>query len=152
MTKNKKIIAVSAASNKGKTTSVKKIVALLQNEYENGKLSNLLNPRLTVDVLYIFIIGKIKIGIASQGDKNDLIERNLKPLLDAECEIIICAVHTEKSGTYKYVEGLTTHGYEFVVIRKTGGSSEAERNNSDDDITKKILEEVAAVVLASNAE
>lgn len=135
----KLVIAVSGASNRGKTTSIKKVKKLLQKKYPDGKLSQSLQPRLRVDILYTFTVGNVKIGIASQGDIPKNLELFFNKLLQESCEIIICACHTKNSATYQFIDGLSRVEYDVKFIDKVGGKTQQERDDSDAQIATAIL-------------
>ena len=134
----KLVIAVSGASNRGKTTSIKKVKGLLKKQYPNGKISESLQPRLRVDILYTFTVGDVKIGIASQGDIPDNLEKFFNRLIQEGCEIIICACHTLDSATYRFIDALDRQKYDVVFIEKVG-AAENERDSSNGATANEIL-------------
>ncbi len=134
----KLVIVVSGVSNRGKTKSIKKVVDLLQKKYPEGELSKSLQPTLTVDILHIFTVGNVKIGIASQGDSRDKLEEFFNKLIQAGSEIIVCACHTPTSATYRFIDALDRQKYDVVFIEKIG-VVENERDSSNEATANEIL-------------
>lgn len=121
---NKTIIAVYGRSNEGKSETIKKVFQILVNEFPNAKPS--ISPvNVEGDILATIQLGKIKIGIESQGDPNSRIitEQTIEKLADLSkdstlggCDVIICATRTEGK-TVKVVDKVAEDfGYNVIWI------------------------------------
>jgi hypothetical protein len=89
-----KIIALQGKGNSGKTTSIK----ILDNILLNNNYTPVPNMRQThgkdfLDI-YVHSISKLKVGITSSGDTYDLVKNRLQDLVNAKCDICICACRT----------------------------------------------------------
>jgi len=98
-------------ANQGKSSSIREIAALLETSFPKVQLDYRV---LGADILVIITIGKIKIGLESQGDPGSRLEGRLKLFLKEECEIIIFSTRTRGS-TVRFVEVLNQkHGYDII--------------------------------------
>ena len=74
------IIANMGEGNVGKTESIIMVYEKLMNVKENRK-----------DICEKFKINGINVGIASDGDTQEIVRRNLYELVDKDCQIILTA-------------------------------------------------------------
>lgn len=91
----KTIIALQGKANQGKTTTIRRLADLIREEFSNAQYNPEKLPTKG-DIWVIITIGKIKIGIESQGDPGSRIitHNTLDGLAINECDIIICASRT----------------------------------------------------------
>lgn len=104
---NKTIICLSARANSGKTTSIRELFFRLTGHY----------PESTGDFLSIVQDKNVEhgIGISSVGDSWGNREP-IEKLIDAGCEIIVCASRTSKD-TLRTAQTLAKEGgYKFIRI------------------------------------
>jgi hypothetical protein len=94
---NKSIIVIEGKSNKGKTSATRAFREQLEITYP--KLNTLVGKftkeekdkkRFKKDFVEIVEINGVKIGIASEGDYPEVIEKALKLFVKEKCDIIIC--------------------------------------------------------------
>jgi cytidylate kinase len=87
----KTVIAISGASNKGKSASITEIVQRVTLHFP----STVVDYKITaVDVKAIIQIGNVKIGVESQGDPGSRLGASLQEFIKEGCDIIICATRT----------------------------------------------------------
>jgi hypothetical protein len=115
---NKTIIGIYGRGKEGKSTTIKKVVELILNNYPNAISS--VNPvDCSSDILLIIQLGEIKIGFESQGDPNsrmiygDTVENLAK--ID-NCDIIVCATRTEGETVKKVDYVADIYGYDTVWL------------------------------------
>ena len=144
------IVALQGASNKGKTESIRLAYERLLEE--GAKVIR--HPRRTItrDVRQAILeIDGVQIGFASAGDAVKVLERDLPPLFEAECSVILCARHTPRSETFAFVERLALqYGYQIVPIKKERVAFvNAERANLEtaDSIVRQIRAAIEAAQL-----
>lgn len=121
---NKTIIAVYGRSNEGKSETIKKVFQILIGEFPNAK--SLINPiNIDGDILATIQLGKIKIGIESQGDPNSrmITHQTIEKLADVSndpvlggCDIIICATRTEGKTVKTVDQVANNYGYNVIWI------------------------------------
>src|SRR5580693_7524427 len=87
----KTVIAISGASNQGKSASIKEIVQRITLRFPSAFVDYKIN---TADVKAIIQIGHVKIGIESQGDPGSRLGASLQEFIKEGCDIIVCATRT----------------------------------------------------------
>ena len=95
-------IAIWGDGGQGKSTAIKEIVNAISFHYPKAIIDVRIEGN---DIQVIILIGKVKIGIESQGDPGGRLQRSLDLFVMENCHIIICATRT-RGGTVKSVEGL----------------------------------------------
>lgn len=95
-----KIIALYASANKGKSTTLNKLIDLLETVADNFEIS-----RAKESMGYFEVWGK-KIVVCTPGDTQEIIKGNIKFTQKHECDIFITATRT-KGGTTEEIEKLT---------------------------------------------
>ena len=115
---NKTIIAVYGRQKEGKSSTIKNVCKSLLLYYPNAKPS--IHPiNYSGDILLTIQLGKIKIGIESQGDPgsrmlwNDTVENLAKV---EHCDIIICATRTEGDTVKKVDYVADSYGYQTLWL------------------------------------
>ncbi len=111
----KTIIANWGPSNQGKTDTIKRLAQLILDTYPHAKCTPA-KPSFKADIVLIIMLGKIRIGIESQGDPNSRLPDSLKYFSEEKCDIIVCATRTSGQ-TVEEVNALnTSHGYDTVWV------------------------------------
>lgn len=97
---DKFIINLKGRSKAGKSTTLKRLGHLLTGEQcPDYEIKRSFNYR------------RVKVGIVSLGDTQELLEPGLNELIDSQCDIIACASRT-KGGSAKCVDSAAKkHGY-----------------------------------------
>jgi Cdc6-like AAA superfamily ATPase len=113
--KAKSVFALYGPTNVGKSTTIKKVFALLTDAYPNAPIQTLNPPG--IDITIIIEINGIFVGIESQGDPNGRLGESIKRFKKALCSIIVCATRT-RGGTVTIVESLQPD-FSVVWHRKT---------------------------------
>ena len=107
----KTTIAIWGNANQGKSSSIREIATLIETNFPKVEVDYRI---IGVDILVIITIGKIKIGIESQGDPGSRLEASLKLFVEEGCDIIICSTRT-RGATVWFVEALNQkHGYDII--------------------------------------
>lgn len=111
----KTIFANWGHAQQGKSDTVKRIAQEITNAYPTA----MINPvaiDYSGDIQVIITIGKIKIGIESQGDPNSRIFASLSKFSSDNCDIIVCSTRTS-GATVDAVSALhDSHGYDIVWV------------------------------------
>lgn len=135
------IIAVSGSSNAGKTTTIR--LAYEQLSEKSDILDGGRRARKEVRGAVLEIEG-VKVGFASPGDREDVLRENLDRLIEAGCQVIVCATHTSRSATYRVVYRLKS-GYRIVWIEKDR-TEPADESRANQETADEIIQQVTAAV------
>ena len=140
----KKIIALKGKGNVGKTTTIRILHNILQ---QNGYVLNETNiTAYGGDFVAIFEKNSILIGLTSFGDTYDAVHSRLEELIAKNCEICICASRTYDRvppGTIGAIKGFKNYSNEF--IDKTVDynlSTQNNTNNNDADRLFQLIEKL----------
>jgi Cdc6-like AAA superfamily ATPase len=109
----KYIIAIWGNANNGKSATVKKIAQLILDKFPNA-ISEPNSPNYDKDIKVIIQIGKIKIGIESQGDPNSRHFKSLKEFVEEKCDLILCTTRTYGSTVNAVNDMQKTDNYEII--------------------------------------
>lgn len=109
----KTIFANWGHSGQGKSDTVKRIAQEILLHYPTATtVPSTID--YSADIQVIITIGKIKIGIESQGDPNSRLFVSLTMFATAKCDIIVCATRTS-GATVDVVSNMhASHGYDIV--------------------------------------
>lgn len=108
--KRKAIVALYGISNQGKSETIKLIYSLIKTAYPRAIFNEIF---IGGDIKVIVTIGKIKIGIESQGDPGSRMSQSLIDFDSASCDIIICATRTSGT-TVDTVSSYHKKGYDII--------------------------------------
>lgn len=109
-----RIIALKGRGNSGKTTTINMLPnILLANGY--SRVAGMFQKH-GGDFLDIFENGKKRVGITSSGDTYDLVHNRLTDLVNAKCDVCVCACRTS-GGTHTAIYNFT--GYTSHFEQKT---------------------------------
>lgn len=108
--KKKTIISIYGKSNQGKSDTIKLVYSLIKTAFPKAVFNEIY---LKADIKIIITIGKIKIGIESQGDPGSRLGNSLKDFDADSCDIILCATRTSGS-TVGTVSAYHTKGYDII--------------------------------------
>lgn len=109
----KNIIAIWGQAQQGKSDTVKRIAQHILSNYPTA-ISTPTNIDFSADIKVIIEIGKIKIGIESQGDPNSRLFESLKEFAKIKCDLIICSTRTS-GATVDVVSNLhSSDNYEII--------------------------------------
>lgn len=135
---NKTVYANWGTAQQGKSSTVKKIAELIIKNYPLA-LTDPISIDFKFDIKAVITIGKIKIGIESQGDPNSRLFQSLKYFVKIECDIIICSTRTSGSTVDAINELYSKHGYENVWVTNYR-SNEKNQNTLNEISAKQIFE------------
>lgn len=111
----KTVFANWGSAGQGKSSTVKEIAKLILNNYPTAT-TDPVTIDYTYDIRVIITIGKIKIGVESQGDPNSRLFDSLKYFVKVNCDIIICSTRTSGSTVEAVNELYSKHGYDNVWV------------------------------------
>lgn len=132
----KTIFAIWGHAQQGKSDTVKRIAQEITTAYPIA-ITSPAPINYSGDIQVIITIGKITIGIESQGDPNSRLFASLKQFSSANCDIIICSTRTS-GATVNAVSALkSTHGYDIVWA--TNHRSNEKNRTTLNDISAKHL-------------
>lgn len=135
----KTVFANWGTAGQGKSSTVKKIAELILKNYRSATTAPVIID-FTFDIRIIITIGKIKIGIESQGDPNSRLFDSLKYFVKISCDIIICSTRTSGSTVDAVNELYTKHGYDNVWV--TNYRSNEKNEDTLNDISAKHIFEL----------
>ncbi len=143
MQKQKTIIALRAKADSGKTTTIAYAYRILADQHKlifrgNGR------KEINGDILEI---DGVKVGFASKGDMDWLLEQEFTPLIEKGCMVIVCAARSA-GNTNRFVEGFSD--FDVVWIEKVRRDSERERDIVNRRQANEIIEEVIKAVENAN--
>ena len=141
--KKNHIFVLRSSGNAGKTASVKLFSKLLQEKYPKNKVHDYY-PDTAYDIKLIIEIGKIKIGIESQGDPNSRLSKSLDEFVQKKCDIIICATRT-RGKTVECVNAYQ-HSHKIEFIEKYKEFNEDKQYKSNLEYAEIILERVSRII------
>lgn len=136
--KAKSVFALYGPANVGKSTTIKRVFALLTDAFPTAPVQTLNSPG--VDITVIIEINGISIGIESQGDPNSRLGESVEHFKSALCSIIVCATRTS-GGTVNIVKSLHP---DFTIVwhRKTSASQLHTPTQHDDAIALTIFDQI----------
>lgn len=116
-----RIIALKGRGNSGKTTTIKLLPNIL---FAHGysRVAGMFQQHGS-DFLDIFENGKHRVGVTSSGDSYDLVHDRLTDLVNAKCDVCVCACRTS-GGTHTAIYDFT--GYTSHFESKTYATSPAQ--------------------------
>jgi hypothetical protein len=134
----KTVFANWGTAGQGKSSTVKEIAQLILKNYPSAT-TDPVTIDFTFDIRVVITIGKIKIGIESQGDPNSRLFDSLKYFVKINCDIIICSTRTSGSTVDAVNELYSKHGYDNVWVTNYR-SNEKNQNTLNDFSAKHIFE------------
>jgi hypothetical protein len=137
----KRVIALFASANSGKTNTLKLVHQSLK------KMAERILPEYSeqgADLRDIFIINNIKVGLETQGDPGSRLKDSLKIFKREECKLIICATRS-RGQTMDLVNKLRPI-YEISWRGQSWLSKADLRDENNKAIAKLILKEAKMVI------
>lgn len=121
-------------ASQGKSDTVKRIAQEIITAFPTAT-TNPVTIDYSTDIHVIISIGKIKIGIESQGDPNSRLFASLTKFSSDNCDIIVCSTRTS-GATVDSVSALhASHGYDIVWF--TNHRSHEKNQATLNDISAK---------------
>ena len=118
----KTIIANWGHALQGKSETVKGIAKKILNDYPEA-ISNPIQINYSGDIKVVITIGKLKIGIESQGDPNSRLFSSLKEFSELKCDMIICATRTSGKTVHAVRKLSQSDNYELIWVTNYRSSS-----------------------------
>ena len=130
----KTIIVVSGENSTGKSSAI----VALHNSSPYTNVNTIFNNNINV-VAHGNHIGTGKhLGICSEGDSQQLILKYLLPLIQVNCEVIVCASHGENTQSFKEIERLANqNGY--AIIKTSNICNYSRTRYTQQNATRKEL-------------
>lgn len=125
----KNVIAVKGISNVGKTSSIVKAYERLIAKHPSAKVEKIPGGNRN-EISAIVTIGKIKIGIESQGDPGQRLPNSIQEFVNRGCQIILCTTRT-RGGTVDLIKSLEPpYKIAWLLKEKSKSTSEIDTDNS----------------------
>jgi hypothetical protein len=131
------VIALSGVAKQGKSSSIKESYELLK---QNLTIDEITHEILGADIRAVLTIGRVKIGIESQGDPSSRLFESLKLFTSLGCQIIICATRS-RGATVQAVQDLQPV-YTITFLNKVGEHSASKQNAANLATAKLIVSHV----------
>ncbi len=119
------ILACHGVANQGKSSTIKELSRLIISKYPNA-IVDPVSLNYQYDIKVIITIGKVKIGIESQGDPNSRLSESLQEFVKQKCSIIVCTTRTSGST----VDIVSSYHKSFDIVWISNMVS-AEKNQSN---------------------
>ncbi len=137
----RKVIALWGRAQSGKTSTLKIVHDTLLHMSHEVLFENTDDGR---DVMKIFSINGLKVGLESQGDPGSRLGRSLQEFKKHDCTVIICATRS-KGETQDLVRKLKST-YKISWRGQSSLSEEDQRHPSNKAIANLITKEVRAAI------
>ena len=127
-------ICLASAANHGKSTSLKNLVHLFTGEKCSEQ-----------DIIRIFEYRGLQVGISSSGDTPDCIRPGFDKMVEAKCDIIVCACRTKGAAADYAYNTSKNMGYEVIWMGAAvdyGNSFQDICNNQIANAIKGIIDEI----------
>lgn len=117
----KKIIAVKARANTGKTTAIVKVAERLKKRKDAEVI--VWEEFKGREVFFVANVSGVKIGLCSEGDVGDLLTGHLTRLIvKMESVLIVCACRTRGATANAVQENGQKNGYDIEYLENDGDS------------------------------
>jgi ABC-type oligopeptide transport system ATPase subunit len=154
------MFALFGKGGSGKSTTIAYVLAeLLKHASDSRVQRGNQRPSGPPEVWWaVLTINGVLVGIASPGDADKYIRKHVQPLIDAGCQVIVCATRsTEDSSSVQALKQLAasaTPPYRIKWIKKVSDPLNAESCNRQQcgEIVRKVLEAVGVPLEAVPAE
>lgn len=141
----KTVVANWGHAQQGKSDTIKRVAKKILKHFSKA-ISTPPTVDFSKDIKIIIAIGKIKIGIESQGDPNSRLFESLKEFSRLKCDLIICSTRTS-GATVNAVDNLhKSNGYD--IIWATNYRSNEKSQNIINDISAEQIFELVQKILA----
>lgn len=169
-----KIIAIQGKENSGKSTVLKMLCVNIMEMFNEENISNEIQfmrglvrnietvkrqiktekiaryhqEKARVDNFIAVIRSKdITVGISTWGDKEKQIVEAIEIFKQYSCEICFCAVHGEKSVTYKKLESYRNKKTDIVYIQKEKIANFNKIDKCNEDYASKLTDMLLAEIM-----
>lgn len=116
-----RIIALQGRANSGKSTTIHLLPAILL-AHGYSRVAGMYQNH-GGDFLDVFENGKQRVGVTSSGDTHDLVRDRLTDLVNAKCDVCVCACRTF-GGTHTAIDNFT--GYTPQYVQKNYAATPAQ--------------------------
>lgn len=141
--KAKHVSVLYGSADVGKSTTLKKVFALLTEAYPAAPFQNL-NPPGS-DITVIIDISGIFVGIESQGDPNSRLSVSIDLFKKAKCSIVICATRNW-GGTVNTVKDLQPE-FNIVWHHKKSEPKPNLQEQRNDEMAQTIFNAVQKAII-----
>jgi ABC-type dipeptide/oligopeptide/nickel transport system ATPase subunit len=151
MPMDKTIFALFGKGGSGKSTTIAYVLSELKKHASNTRVERgrkRQQGRPAEVWRAILTINGVLVGIASPGDNGWFVRKHVQPLIDADCQVIVCATRsTKRSTSVQTLRQLAAEAdppYKIMWIRKVSDPLDAENCNRRQcgEIVSKLLEAV----------
>lgn len=105
------IYALQGRCSSGKTSTIREVFYQLKQKYPAAIINIILQK---TDIKVIMDIGRIKVGIESQGDPNSRLKQSLCDFVQLNCDVIFCAVRTSGMTVDWVNQHASTHRIHYI--------------------------------------
>lgn len=105
------VYALQGRCSSGKTSTIREVFNQLKQKYPAAIINIILQK---TDIKVIMDIGRIKVGIESQGDPNSRLKQSLCDFVQLNCDVIFCAVRTSGMTVDWVNQHASTHGIHYI--------------------------------------
>lgn len=130
----KTVFAIWGHAQQGKSETVKRIAQEITAAYPTAT-TDPVTIDYSADIQVIITIGKITIGIESQGEPNSRLFASLTKFSSVNCDIIVCSTRTSGATVNAVSELHYSHGYDIVWT--TNHRSNEKNQTTLNDISAK---------------
>lgn len=130
----KTVFAIWGHAQQGKSSTVKRLAQEITSAYPSA-ITSPAKINYSSDIQVIITIGKIKIGLESQGDPNSRLFESLVQFSSIHCDIIICTTRTS-GATVNAVNALQA-SHDYDIVWTTNYRSNAKNQTTLNDISAK---------------
>ena len=141
--KLKTLLALRGAGNRGKTKTLKILIAMIKAKYPQTVIVEEISYKC--DVTIVITIDCKKVGIETQGDPNSRLKASLKKFVEINCKAIICACRS-RGETVEIVNSVSAHGYNVQFIEKLGSAKESQQTAENQAVAKKLFTAFQAAI------
>ena len=134
----KVVFANWGTAQQGKSSTIKKVAAKILNFYPSA-VTNPSTIDFSADIEVVITIGKIRIGVESQGDPNSRLLKSLENFVKLNCDIIICSTRTSGLTANAVNELYSKHGYDNVWVTNYR-SNQKDKDKLNDISAKHIFD------------
>jgi energy-coupling factor transporter ATP-binding protein EcfA2 len=112
---NKALIILEGPSQSGKTTSIRHLAVLLQQQYG----SQTYKSKKWKECLEVHTVGNSVIGLTSRSDKFPVFLENIEFLKEEKnCNLIVCALNIKTKGAKEYISSLKNNNWKIDILHK----------------------------------
>ena len=144
------LIAVRGRASVGKTSTIIEVRQQLLKQEGIAEIDHVKTGNRAGDFWAVLQGKHRRIGIASEGDREDLLSDHLDRMIEAGCDVIVCATRT-RGATVSCIEGLRNRfAIEWIEKSPSNPDTTTQRESDNRGTAKAIARRVAALLEAAD--